>query len=385
MRDPVISLLRDLVAIDSVNPSLVPGAAGERQIADYIAAHLQRLGLDVSKQDAAPGRPNVVGVLEGARPGPSLMLCGHIDTVGVTGMVAPFDPVERDGRVYGRGSQDMKGGVAAMIDAARVVRDRASSAGRLIVAAVVDEEFGSIGADALVARWTADAAVVTEPTDLQIGVGHKGFAWASIETHGRAAHGSRPREGRDAIFRMGRVLQRCEQLDRALQSRTPHPLLGTASLHASVIGGGQELSSYPDLCRLQVERRTLPGESGETLRGEIETILDALKQEDEEFSSSMDMMFARPAYEIPADAALPRLLGEAARQRGTATSTVGMSFWTDAAILGAAGIPSVLFGPGGAGLHSNEEHVVVKDVIACRDALAELACAFTLAGTYRPT
>jgi acetylornithine deacetylase len=313
------------------------------------------------------------------------MFCGHIDTVGVTGMSAPFDPVERDGRLYGRGSQDMKGGVAAMIDAARVVRDRASSAGRLIVAAVVDEEFGSIGADALVARWTADAAVVTEPTDLQIGVGHKGFAWASIETHGRAAHGSRPREGRDAIFRMGRVLQRCEQLDRALQSRTPHPLLGTASLHASVIGGGQELSSYPDLCRLQVERRTLPGESGETLRGEIETILDALKQEDEEFSSSMDMMFARPAYEIPADAALPRLLGEAARQRGTATSTVGMSFWTDAAILGAAGLPSVLFGPGGAGLHSNEEHVVVKDVIACRDALAELACAFTLAGTYRPT
>jgi acetylornithine deacetylase/succinyl-diaminopimelate desuccinylase family protein len=371
--DPVISLLRDLVAIDSVNPSLVPGAAGEGPIADFIESHLRRLGLDVEKQDAAPGRPNVVGVLEGSKPGPSLMFCGHIDTVGVSGMAAPFDPAERDGRIYGRGSQDMKGGVAAMIDAVRVARDRGFSAGRLIIAAVVDEEFGSIGADALVTAWSADSAIVTEPTDLQIGIAHKGFAWAAVETHGRAAHGSRPREGRDAILMMGRALQRFEQLDRVLQAGRSHPLLGTASLHASIIEGGRELSSYPALCRLKLERRTLPGEDGETLRQEIQEILTTLAQEDPEFSAAMELMFARPAYEIPADAALPEALSAAARRSGVRAPTVGMSFWTDAAVLGRAGIPSVLFGPGGAGLHSAEEFVTVAEVIACRDTLAELA------------
>jgi acetylornithine deacetylase len=208
MPDPVISLLCDLVAIDSVNPSLVPGAGGELQIAEAIAAHMRGIGLDVHLQDAVPGRPNVVGVLEGLEHGRSVMLCGHTDTVGVAGMAAPFDPVIRDGRLYGRGAQDMKSGVAAMIDAARLARERGFRKGRIVIAAVVDEEYASIGADALVREWKTDAAIVTEPTDLKIGIGHKGFAWATIETKGRAAHGSRPLDGRDAIIRMGRVLSR---------------------------------------------------------------------------------------------------------------------------------------------------------------------------------
>ncbi len=203
-RDPCILLLRDLVAIDSVNPTLVPGANGEGAIAAAIADHMRQLGLEVTVQDVAPGRPNVIGVLNGDRPGPSLMLCGHVDTVGVEGMRDPFDPIERDGRLYGRGSQDMKGGVAAMIDAARVAAARGFSAGRLIVAAVVDEEYASLGADAVVTAWSADMAVVTEPTDLKIGIGHRGFAWIDVITRGRAAHGSRPVDGRDAIMRMGR-------------------------------------------------------------------------------------------------------------------------------------------------------------------------------------
>jgi acetylornithine deacetylase len=261
MSDPVLSLLKQLVAIDSVNPSLVPGAAGEAQIAEAVAAHLRTQGFDVTVQEAAPGRPNVVGVLEGRQPGRSLMFCGHLDTVGVEGMAAPFDPVERDGRIYGRGSQDMKGGVAAMIDAARLVKDRGLPRGRLVVACVIDEEFMSLGADALVREWTADAAIVTEPTDLQIGVGHKGFAWFEIETRGRAAHGSRPADGRDAILRMGRVLHRLEALDAELQARTPHPVMGVPSLHASAIEGGGEWSVYPDRCRLRLERRTVAGET----------------------------------------------------------------------------------------------------------------------------
>lgn len=372
MTDPCISLLEALVAIDSVNPSLVPNAAGESKIALCIAEHLRHLGLDVHVQEVAPGRPNVIGVLDGGAPGPSLMFCGHIDTVGVEGMSAPFAPVTRGGRLYGRGSQDMKSGVAAMIDAARVARE-GGFAGRLIVAAVIDEEYASLGADHLVRAWRADAAVVTEPTDLQIGVGHKGFAWFELETRGRAAHGSRPLEGRDAIVRMGRVLHRLEALDRELQARPGHPVMGTASLHASLIHGGREWSSYPDLCQLRIERRTIAGETSESAEAEIRALLKALEDEDPEFSGASALVFARPPYETPADHPLPAMLEALARSRGVSARAVAMSFWTDAAILGEAGIPSVLFGPGGAGLHSTEEYVNLADVIACRDILADLA------------
>jgi len=370
--DPAIALLCDLVAIDSVNPSLAEGAAGEARIASAIAAHMRGIGLQVHLQEVAPGRPNVIGVLEGRGPGRSLMFCGHMDTVGVEGMEAPFVPVLRSGRLYGRGSQDMKGGVAAMIDAARVAASRGLPSGRLIVAAVVDEEYASIGADALVREWTADAAVVTEPTDLRIGIGHKGFAWIDVETRGRAAHGSRPRDGRDAIMRMGRVLQRLERLDRELQARPPHPLMGTGSLHASIVRGGRELSSYPDRCTLLMERRTIGGESADGALREVTTILGDLTREDPEFEGGATLTFSRPPYEIAPDHALPQALAGAAEVAGAAPDAIGMSFWTDAAVLGAAGIPSVLFGPGGAGLHSREEYVTTDDVLACRDALCRL-------------
>jgi acetylornithine deacetylase len=371
--DPALSLLRDLVAIDSVNPSLVPGARGEGAAVEATAAYMRRQGLDVHIQQVAPGRPNVIGVLEGASPGRSLMLCGHIDTVGVEGMRSPFDPREVEGRLYGRGSQDMKGGIAAMIDAARLAAHRGLRSGRLIVAVVVDEEYASLGADALVGEWSADGAVVTEPTDLQIGVAHKGFAWVEVETRGRAAHGSRPADGVDAILRMGRVLGLLEALDSQLQVREPHPRLGVASLHASIITGGRELSSYPDACRLEMERRTLPGESESTPEEEVRHILERLRAEDASFESVSRLRFARPPYEIHEDHPVPEALASAAHACGVRANRVGMSFWTDAAVLGGAGTPAVLFGPGGAGLHSTEEYVTIADVIACRNVLATLA------------
>src|SRR5688500_4325668 len=172
--DPCTQLLRTLVSIDSVNPSLVPGARGERDVATALGDYMRALGFEVHFQEAAAGRPNVIGVFDTGVPGPTLMFCGHTDTVGVEGMREPFSGDIRDGRLYGRGSQDMKGGVAAMVDAARVARDRGVAKGKLILACVVDEEYASIGADALVREWRADAAVVTEPTDMKIGVGHKG-------------------------------------------------------------------------------------------------------------------------------------------------------------------------------------------------------------------
>ena len=371
--DPAIRLLRELVAINSINPTLVPGAPGEEAIADAIALEMRRIGLDVTIDLVAPGRPNVVGVLEGQQPGAALMLCGHTDTVGVTGMAAPFDPVERDGRLYGRGAQDMKAGVAAMIDAARVVAKQGLAAGRLLVAAIVDEEHSSIGADALVAKWTADAGIVTEPTDLAIAIGHKGFEWIEIEVQGRAAHGSRPKDGQDAILRLGRVLGELEALDRALQARPPHPLVGTGSLHASFIEGGRELSSYPDRASLQLERRTLPGDTHQRAVDEVRAILDRLAAQDPTFRANARSLFGRPAYEIAGDHPLAALLSASLTAVGATPRLVGASFWADSAVLGHAGIPSVLFGPGGAGLHSTEEYVNVADVLVCRDALVEAA------------
>lgn len=377
MSEYAVNLLRDLVAIDSVNPSLVPGGAGEAEIAEAVGAKMRAAGLDVEITEAAPGRPNTVGVLEGRSPGRSLMFCGHLDTVSVAGMEAPFDPVERDGRLYGRGSQDMKGGLAAMIGAARRLTNTGGLAsGRLILAAVIDEEYASLGAEALVSRWHADAAVVTEPTDLVVAIGHKGFSWVEITTEGRAAHGSRARDGRDAILRMGRVLSRLESLDRELQARPPHPVLGTASLHASMVSGGRELSTYPDRCVLQMERRTISGEPVETALDEVENILQELRQQDREFDGSARFMFGRPPYELPAQHELAQGLQAAVSSVGRTTSLGGMSFWTDAAILGRAGIPSVVFGPGGAGLHGLEEYVRVDEVLACQDALVKLTRAF---------
>src|SRR5476651_2179697 len=169
--DPAIRLLRELVAVNSVNPTLVAGAPGERDVAALVAAEMRKSSLDVSVDVVADGRPNVVGVLEGRAPGRTLMFCGHTDTVGVAGMRDPFTPIERDGRLYARGAQDMKGGVAAMMDAAAsIARNGGLATGRLIVAAVVDEEHSSLGADALVKTWRADAGIVTEPTDLAIAI-----------------------------------------------------------------------------------------------------------------------------------------------------------------------------------------------------------------------
>lgn len=377
MPDRTIKLLRELIAIDSVNPSLVEGGAGEDEVARAVADEMRDFGLDVEVQEAAPGRPNVVGVLEGRGPGRSLMFCGHLDTVGVEGMERPFDPVERGGKIYGRGSGDMKGGVAAMLGAARAVAEGGGlEAGRLVVAAVADEEYASVGAEALVTRWSADAAVVTEPTGLVVATGHKGFSWVEIVARGRAAHGSLPAEGRDAIMRMGRVLSRLEELGQRLQALAPHPLLGNASLHGSLIEGGREMSTYPDRCVLRMERRTLPGETGGVALGEVEEILDALRKEDAEFDAAARLLFERPPYDTPEGHELPSLVDSSVASTGRAARRGGMPYWTDAAILGHAGIPSVVFGPGGEGFHGLEEYVLGDEVLACRDALVHLACGF---------
>ncbi len=371
--DQTIKLLSELVAINSVNRSLAPDGAGEGRIAAAIADEMRSAGLDVEIAEAAPGRPNVTGTLTGRAPGRVLMLCGHMDTVGIAGMESPLDPIIKDGRLYGRGAQDMKGGLAAMLGAARMAAERGEPrSGSLIVAAVADEEYASIGAEALVAACRADAAVVAEPTSLTIATAHKGFTWIEIVMRGIAAHGSRPLEGRDAILRMGRVLGWLESLDRKLQDRRPHALVGTPSLHASLISGGIELSTYPDRCVLRMEHRSVPGDPEDEAAAEVQGILDAIRAEDASIEVSAQVLFSRRPYETPAGHFIVPALEAALADTGIPARRGGVSFWTDAAVLGHAGIPSVVFGPGGAGLHSAEEYVNIDEVLACREALVRL-------------
>ena len=374
MSDPALALLRDLVAIDSVNPALAPGGAGEAAVGEHVATVLRRAGLDVDVVDAAPGRPNVVGVLEGRGPGRTLMLCGHLDTVGVEGMRDPFSPVVRDGRLYGRGAQDMKSGVAAMIDAAvRLAARGGLPAGRLVVAAVADEEHASLGADALVRDHAADGAVVTEPTDLRMATCHKGFEWVEVETRGRAAHGSRPADGRDAILRMGRVLHRLEASMPGSRRGRRTPCWDRGRSMPRPSPGAASSASIPTCAASRSNAGPLLGEPPDAGLAEARGILDALARDDAEFEGSARQIFTRAAHELPVDHPVCRTLSRVLDRRGEVPDPTGMSFWTDAAILTGAGTPAVLFGPRGAGLHSREEYVEIESVLTCRDVLIDLA------------
>ena len=363
--DPTLALLCDLIVIDSVNPDLVPGAAGERAISEFLATELRRIGADVELTEIALGRWNVVGVLNGRAKGRTLMLCGHSDTVGVEGMDAPFTPVLKGDRIYGRGAQDMKGGCAAILGAARAVAENAGLArGSLVLAFVADEEYMSIGAEAVARQWKADAAIVCEPTDLMIAVGHKGFSWVEVTTHGRAAHGSRPDEGKDAIVAMSPILEGLRDLERRFIAAPPHPLLGRPSVHASLISGGRELSTYPDRCTLQIERRTVDGEPDDIALREVQAFAG---------DAETRLLFTRVPYLTPSHSDLPELLDAA---MGGGTKRGAMTYWTDAAILGHAGIPTVIFGPGGEGLHGIEEYVRGSEVVGCRDGLVRVVKSF---------
>jgi acetylornithine deacetylase len=377
-------LLRRLVAIDSTNPSLVPGAPGEAGVATLLAQECRAAGLEVHLEEAAPGRPNVVARLRGRRPGRRLLLNGHMDTVSVEGMREPFAGVVLGRQLFGRGAYDMKGSLAAMVEAGRLLAAEGLQAGELVLAFVVDEEYASLGTADLVRRHAAaelaDAAIVTEPTGLEVCVAHKGFVWARIETAGRAAHGSRYHEGDDAIARMGHVLVALDRFDRGALVRRTHPLLGRASIHASTISGGLGLSTYPDRCTLDIERRTLPGEADAEVARELEDLLEEARRSSPGLTGHVTLLLTRPPFEIPVDTAVVQtMLASIRRVRGQEAVIVGESPWFDAALLGSAGIPTVMFGPAGAGAHASEEWVDLWSVAICTDVLVETARRFCAA------
>jgi acetylornithine deacetylase len=391
-QNATLNLLKELIAIDSVNPSLVRGASGEQRVAEHVQKFLRTHGVAAELEEAAPRRPNVVAHVGPSNAKPALMLVAHIDTVGAGDMREPFTPRVRDGKLYGRGSLDIKSGVAAMCAAAsgdlRLARP-------FMIAAVVDEECNSIGTQELLRRGrSAEFAVVLEPTDLQLVVAHKGYAWFEIVTQGRAAHGSLPSEGRDAIRMMGRVLVALDEVEKKLAARTPHARLGNASLHASLIEGGQELSSYPAECRLQLERRMLPGETDLGVEAELREMLSALEEANEGSGDSARGKSAarenaapfratlrselgwRPAYEIDEGSTLVKRASAAVRRAYGFCELAGMAAWTDTALLAAAGIPGIVFGPSGRGLHGAEEYVEIESVHKCTAALRSLILDF---------
>lgn len=375
--DP-IALTRLLVGIDSQNPSLVDGGAGEELVGIALAGLLDRWGFRVRLEEVAGKRRNLVARI-GKPGGRSLMFNGHMDVVGVGGMTHdPFVPVQRDGRIYGRGAADMKSGVAAMCCAAALANEKGLE-GEIIIAAVIDEEFTSLGTQALIASGVrADAAIVTEPTGLAIMPAHRGFVWIDATFIGRAAHGSRWEIGVDAIRHAGLFLAELDRYDAETLSRRGHPLLGRPSAHASLISGGTEMSTYPDRCELAIERRTIPGESTEQVVLEMQELCDRVRIANASFDGTVRVRLSQAPSDVATSAPVVRALAVALTTCGVRESIGGMSAWTDAALLNAAGIPAICFGPGDIALaHAAEEYVPVREIEDATRVLTELALRWT--------
>jgi len=374
-REFITGLLIRLVQIDSRNPSMVTDGPGEGNIGSVLAGLLEDLGLKVTTFDLAPGRVNIVGILPGTGTGRSLILNGHMDTVGVDEMEDPFSGKVMDGRLYGRGSQDMKGSLAAMLGSIKALVDSGVTlAGDLIFTAVADEENQSMGTIELVKSLMADAAIVTEPTDLQLVSAHRGWIWYEVEVKGKAAHGSRFQDGRDAILLMGRFLVELEKLSEELVQRPGHPLTGPPSIHTSLIEGGSDMCTYPPRCTVSIERRKVSGETEPRVTGEIQKIINDLNVADPDFNASIKLIAERSPLDTDPDSEIMRALKDAFhKQQGKTAQITGAAYWTDAALLAEAGMESVLIGPKGEGLHSAEEWVELDSVYDLAEILAETA------------
>ncbi|MEM7370258.1 MAG: ArgE/DapE family deacylase [Bacteroidota bacterium] len=377
----LLKLLQRMISIPSINPDLSADGTGESELADFLGNYLESHGFEVEIQDLQEGRKNTVAMWKGSGGGQSLMLNGHIDTVGIQGMtIDPFDPVFKEGKIYGRGSMDMKSGVAAQIMAAIALKEAGfQPTGDLILACVADEEYESIGTQALLQSYRADAGIVTEPTDLEMVLAHKGFVWSEILVEGVAAHGSRPEVGIDAILQAGKILNGLSELEETILPAIQHPLLGRGSVHASLIEGGSEMSIYPDSCKISIERRTLPGESLESIQQELDQIITQIKKGSPQFTANARAYLERHPLEVsPEEAIVKAFLPAYKRTLGKSASPTGIGFWTDAALMAHAGTPTLIFGPRGKGLHGAVEYVEWESVVQTTEILAQVIQTYTV-------
>lgn len=364
-RQFTIDTLQELVRINSVNPDLEDGGAGEKEISEYIHRKLKDIGIESELEELAPGRFNLTATLKGSGNGNSLMLNAHTDTVGVAGMDDPFSGNIVDGKLYGRGAYDMKASIAAILAVGKAIIDhKLNLNGDLVLSFVADEEYASIGAQALVRKLKTDAAIVTEPTDLNICLAHRGFAIYNITTTGKTAHGGQHRLGIDANTKMGLLLAGIDKLARKLPDERKHPLCGEASLHIPTIRGGRSLFIYSSECHAQLERRTLPGETEESVESELKQIIEKLRSDDAEFNATLETELWRAPYEVDHNAKIVSDLGEAVQSvLGHPAENIGHTWWEDSAFFGKAGIETVIIGPKGGGIHEDVEWVELDSVV----------------------
>lgn len=376
--DGMVRTLGELVRINSINPAFSGGTTDERQVAAYVRETMEGLGMETQVHEPVPGRASVVGRLRGAGGGRSLMLYAHHDTVGIEGMPDPWAAEVRDGRMYGRGAYDMKCGLAACLAAVRALAESGTRlAGDLLIVSVADEEEASLGMMDVLLHHTADAAIVTEPTEMAMVMAHKGFCWIEVRTEGRAAHGSRWQEGVDANLRMGRVLRQLEELGAAMVLSDPHPVVGPPSLHAATLQGGSGWSTYAASCTLQIERRTVPGETEASAVAQIQALLDALSAEDPTFRATVRPVLTRQAWEAQPGSRITEIVSRAAEGvLGRAPERIGAPYWMDTSLLGAAGIDTIVFGPVGEGAHAAVEWVDLESVRQTAEVLARAAIGF---------
>jgi acetylornithine deacetylase/succinyl-diaminopimelate desuccinylase family protein/diaminopropionate ammonia-lyase family len=364
--DDSVELTQLLTRINSSNPDLSEAAgAGETAIANYINAWLQHRGMEAHWVEAQPGRPSVVGVLRGSGSGKKLMINGHIDTVSLSTYTSgdPLSGKLKDDRIYGRGCLDMKAGVAAgMAAMAKIASSNSRPSGDVILAAVSDEEHLSKGTEAVLkAGWKADAALVIEPTLQSVVTSHRGFVWFEIDILGVAAHGSLPEEGVDAILLAGYL--QTALLDYA-KTMPSDPRLGQASLHGGLIVGGEEPSSYPAMCTITIEFRTVPAQSPESITADLVELLSKIASKVPDFKYNKPRLtFSRPPSSLADDNAFVQcFVSSVSKTLGYAPSPAGKAFWCDAGLLNQAGIPSIVYGPKGEGLHAKEEWVSASSI-----------------------
>lgn len=358
----ITNTLIELIKINSVNPQLEEGGKGEAEIGNYIYHWLHSFGFETSIELISPSRVNVIGRWKGQGKGKSLIINAHMDTVGVNGMSSPFSPNIVDGKLYGRGAYDMKGSIAAMLGMAKAISENQHEVGGdLILTFVADEEYKSSGTQQLLHNLKADACIVTEPTDLQICLGHRGFGVYEIITQGNIAHGGQHQIGIDANMQMGLVLNELNTLSKQLTHEKKHPLCGEASLHIPLIKGGQSLFIYSGQCACQVERRTIPGEEEMQVYNELSEILQKLEASDPKFKASMKQLIWRNPYEINSNADIVKSLLRNMKA-STPTNFIGHTWWEDSALFGKAGIETVIIGPKGGGIHQPIEWVDLASV-----------------------
>lgn len=365
--DPV-ALAAELISIDSVNPSLVPGAAGEAAIAEFCATWLAARGFEVTRVGSAD-RPSIVAVKRGSG-GRSLMLNAHLDTVAATR--EQLAPVVRDGKLVGRGAFDTKGGVAALMTAAAA----AECSGDIIVTLVADEEFGSRGTEEVLAAFTADAAIVVEPSELELTVAHRGFAWFEVTITGRAAHGSMPAQGIDAIAHARRVMDALDFLESELEAAAAHPLLGRGTVRVATITGGVDAATVAPSATLTIERRFLPGESPDFVEQQLRLALlplldrpDSATVSDNTASATLTRLVARGAFEADPTSPIVDIVARATADVTGSAVRRGEPFWTDAGLVVGAGIPCLVIGVAGGGAHADVEWATTESMTQLTEVL----------------